>query len=85
VEFICDSPAIPCADVYVCYVDVHLFSKTGKICVSIPMSGWSMAIKESIFSIKLAVSAGAGGGFWVASAYVRGFECADVVGVGVGS
>jgi hypothetical protein len=27
------------------------------------MSGWSMAIKESIFSIKLAVGAGAGGGF----------------------
>jgi hypothetical protein len=83
VEFICDFPAISCADVYVCYVDVHLFSKTGKIWVSIPMSGWSMAINESIFSIKLAV--GAGGGFWVASAYVRGFEGADVEGVGVGS
>jgi hypothetical protein len=43
----CDS-----ADVYVCYVDVHLFSKTSKIRVSIPMSGWSMAINKSIFSIK---------------------------------
>jgi hypothetical protein len=49
------------------------------------MSGWSIAINESIFTIKLEVDAGADGEFCVASAYVRGFERADVEGVGAGS
>jgi hypothetical protein len=66
-------------------VDDHLFSKTVRIWVSIPMSGWSLAINESTFSIKFEVGAGPDGDFCVASAYVRGFEGADFECVGAGS
>jgi hypothetical protein len=82
VEFISDSPAFQFADVYAYYVDVHWFSKTGRILVSI---GLSMANNKYIFSIILVVGAGADSEFCVASAYVRGFEGADVEGVGAGS